>query len=85
MSQIRMFCTEFYPCCVRAGMLLKSKGGQIGKIFVDSLSGGFRELFALTGRRTVPQIFIGDHHVGGYDDLSALDSRGDLAPLPGSG
>jgi glutaredoxin 3 len=39
----------------------------------------------LTGRRTVPQIFIGDHHVGGYDDLSALDSRGDLAPLLVSG
>ncbi|HYQ73264.1 MAG TPA: glutaredoxin 3 [Gammaproteobacteria bacterium] len=85
MSHIRMYCTEFCPYCVRAEMLLKSKGVEIRKIFVDSLSGGFRELFALTGRRTVPQIFIGDHHVGGYDDLSALDSRVDLAPLPGSG
>ena len=85
MSHIRMYCTEFCPYCVRAEMLLKSKGVEIRKILVDSLSGGFVELFALTGRRTVPQIFIGDHHVGGYDDLSAMDSRGDLAPLLGSG
>jgi len=85
MSHIRMYCTEFCPYCVRAERLLKSRGGEIRKIFVDSLTGGFSELSALTGRSTVPQIFIGDHHVGGYDDLSAMDSRGDLAPLPGSG
>jgi glutaredoxin 3 len=81
MSHIRMYCTEFCPYCVRAEMLLKSKGGEIRKILVDSLADGFRELFELTGRRTVPQIFIGEHHVGGYDDLSALDSRGGLTPL----
>jgi glutaredoxin 3 len=81
MSHIRMHCTEFCPYCVRAEMLLKSKGGEIRKILVDSLADGFRELFELTGRRTVPQIFIGEHHVGGYDDLSALDSRGGLTPL----
>jgi glutaredoxin 3 len=81
MSHIRMYCTEFCPYCVRAEMLLKSKGGEIRKILVDSLADGFRELFELTGRWTVPQIFIGEHHVGGYDDLSALDSRGGLTPL----
>jgi len=85
MSHIRMYCTEFCPYCVRAEALLKSKGVEIRKIFVDSLSDGFRELFELTGRRTVPQIFIGDHHVGGYDDLSEMDSRGDLTPLLVSG
>jgi len=81
MSHIRMYCTEFCPYCVRAGELLKSKGVEIRKIFIDTLADGFRELFELTGRRTVPQIFIGEHHVGGYDDLSAMDSRGGLAPL----
>ena len=85
MSHIRMYCTEFCPYCVRAERLLKSKGVEIRKIFIDSLSDGSRELFELTGRRTVPQIFIGDHHVGGYDDLSEMDSRGDLAPLLGLG
>jgi glutaredoxin 3 len=85
MSHIRMYCTDYCPYCLRAEQLLISKGVEIRKIFVDSLSDGFRELFELTGRRTVPQIFIGDHHVGGYDDLSALDSQGDLAPLLVSG
>lgn len=84
MSHIRMYCTEYCPYCVRAEMLLKSRGVEIRKIFIDSLADGFRELFELTGRRTVPQIFIGDHHVGGYDDLSAMDARGDLAPLLGT-
>jgi glutaredoxin 3 len=70
---------------MRAGRLLKSRGGEIRKLCVDALAGGFRELSALTGRSTVPQIFTGDHHVEGYDDLSAMDSRGDLDPLPGSG
>jgi glutaredoxin 3 len=65
-------------------MLLKSRGVEIRKIFIDPLTDGFRELFELTGRRTVPQIFIGDHHVGGYDDLSAMDARGDLAALLGT-
>jgi glutaredoxin 3 len=84
MSHIRMYCTEFCPYCVRAEKLLVSKGVEIRKIFIDSLSDGFRELFELTGRSTVPQIFIGDHHVGGCDDLYEMDSRGDLAPLLGS-
>jgi glutaredoxin 3 len=63
-------------------MLLKSKGVEvIDKIAVDSMPNGFRDLVELTGRRTVPQIFIGDRHIGGFDDLAALDARGGLEPL----
>ena len=76
-----MYCTAFCPYCVRAEMLLKSKGVNINKIFIDEEQDGFRELYKLTGRRTVPQIFIGDRHVGGFDDLAALESRGELEPL----
>ena len=83
---IRMYCTAFCPYCVRAEMLLQSKGvTSIEKIFIDRMPDGFQDLVKLTGRRTVPQIFIGDRHVGGYDDLAALDSRGGLEPLLGAG
>ena len=81
MSDIRIYCAAFCPCCVMAEKLLMSKGVRISKIFIDSMPDGFREMVDLTGRRTVPQIFIGDTHVGGFDDLSALDSRGGLDPL----
>ena len=83
---IRMYCTAFCPYCVRAEMLLQSKGvTSIEKIFIDRMPDGFQDLVKLTGRRTVPQIFIGDRHVGGYDDLAALDSRGGLEPLLSAG
>jgi glutaredoxin 3 len=82
MTAIRMYCTEFCPYCVRAEMLLKSRGvDKLTKILVDSIPDGFKDMIELTGRRTVPQIFIGDQHIGGYDDLAALDRRGGLAPL----
>ena len=82
MTDIRMYCTDFCPYCVRAEMLLKSKGvDKITKILVDSIPDGFRDMIELTGRRTVPQIFIGDQHIGGYDDLAALDRQGGLEPL----
>ena len=82
MVDIRMYCTAFCPYCVRAEMLLKSKGvEEIDKISVDSMQNGFKDLLKLTGRRTVPQIFIGDQHIGGFDDLAALDARGGLEPL----
>ena len=77
-----MYCTAFCPYCVRAEMLLKARGvSGIEKIFIDQLPEGFRELLERTGRRTVPQIYIGDRHIGGYDDLAALDAAGDLEPL----
>jgi glutaredoxin 3 len=63
-------------------MLLQSKGvEEIDKIALDFKPCGFTELFELTGRRTVPQIFIGDRHIGGFDDLAALDASGELDPL----
>jgi glutaredoxin 3 len=82
MVDIRMYCTAFCPYCVRAERLLKARGvAKIDKVFIDQIPDGFRELARLTGRRTVPQIYIDDRHIGGYDDLSALDSAGGLAPL----
>ena len=81
MSDIRMYCTAFCPYCVRAEALLKSKDVAVNRIFIDSKPEGFRKLYALTGRHTVPQIFIGERHVGGYDDLAALESQGQLDPL----
>ena len=82
MTDIRMYCTDFCPYCVRAEMLLKSKGVEnITRILVDSTPDGFKDMIELTGRRTVPQIFIGDQHIGGFDDLAALDRQGGLDPL----
>lgn len=86
MVDIRMYCTAFCPYCVRAEMLLQSKGVKsIDKVFIDRMPDGFQDLVRLTGRRTVPQIFIGERHVGGFDDLAALDSRGGLEPLLSAG
>ncbi len=86
MTDIRMYCTAFCPYCVRAEMLLKSKGiSEITKIMVDSAPGGFKDMMELTGRRTVPQIYIGDRHIGGFDDLAALDRQGGLDPLLAAG
>jgi glutaredoxin 3 len=82
MVEVRMYCTAFCPYCVRAEMLLKSKGvEEIDKISLDYRPHGFSDLFELTGRRTVPQIFIGGRHIGGFDDLAALDASGGLEPL----
>ncbi|MGD2112905.1 MAG: glutaredoxin 3 [Gammaproteobacteria bacterium] len=86
MVDIRMYCTAFCPYCVRAEMLLKSRGvNEIDKIFIDNMADGFQELVRVTGRRTVPQIYIGERHIGGYDDLAALDRRGGLEPLLATG
>lgn len=82
MKPVTMYTTQTCPYCVRAKALLKQRGVMaIDEIRVD-LDGAQRQRMAeLTGRRTVPQIFIGDTHVGGCDDLMALDQRGGLAPL----
>lgn len=83
MSQkIVMYTTEVCPYCVRAKQLLQQKGVQgIEEIRVDLLPERQGEMVARSGRRTVPQIFIGDTHVGGCDDLYALDREGKLDPL----
>lgn len=79
---IRMYATAVCPYCVRAEQLLRHKGAeQIDKIRIDLDPSRRDEMMSVTGRRTVPQIFIGDYHVGGCDDLYALDRAGRLDPL----
>jgi len=79
---VRMYSTAVCPYCVRAEQLLQRKGVQaIDKIRIDLDPARRDEMMTLTGRRTVPQIFIGDYHVGGCDDLYALDREGRLDPL----
>ncbi|WP_431260655.1 glutaredoxin 3 [Roseateles chitinivorans] len=82
MAAVKMYTTLVCPYCVRAKHLLKQRGvSQIEEVRVD-LDPSQRDAMILqTGRRTVPQIFIGDTHVGGCDDLMALDQRGGLQPL----
>jgi glutaredoxin 3 len=82
MAKVLMYSTAVCPFCVQAERLLKSKGvSEIEKIRVD-LQPELRDaMIAKTGRRTVPQIYIGETHVGGFDDLSALDRAGGLDKL----
>ncbi|MGM9515847.1 glutaredoxin 3 [Roseateles sp. DB2] len=82
MSLVKMYTTQVCPYCVRAKALLKQRGvQQIEEIRVDLDPIQREAMMSLTGRRTVPQIFIGQTHVGGCDDLIALDQRGGLLPL----
>jgi glutaredoxin 3 len=82
MSKVRMYTTQVCPYCIRAKALLKQRGvEQIEEIRVDLDPAQRDAMIAATGRRTVPQIFIGDTHVGGCDDLMALDQRGGLAQM----
>ena len=84
MNSVRMYTTEYCPYCVRAKALLKQRGvAEIAEIRVDLNPAERDTMMRITGRRTVPQIFIGDTHVGGCDDLVALDQRGGLMPLLG--
>ena len=82
MQAFKMYTTAFCPYCVRAKQILKSKGvDEIEEIRIDSDPAARSTMMEITQRRTVPQIFIGDTHVGGCDDLVALDGRGGLIPL----
>lgn len=82
MPKVRMYCTAVCPYCVMAERLLKSKGvAEIEKIRADLDPAVRAEMMEKTGRRTVPQIYIMDYHVGGYDDLAALDRAGKLNEL----
>jgi glutaredoxin 3 len=77
-----MYCTAVCPYCTMAEKLLTKKGvANIEKIRVDLDPSQLQEMMKITGRRTVPQIYIGDRHVGGFDDISALDAAGELDPL----
>jgi len=85
MNAVRMYTTQVCPYCLRAKALLKQRGvGQIEEVRVDLDPAERDRMIELTGRRTVPQIFIGETHVGGCDDLVALDQRGGLMPLLGA-
>jgi len=82
MAQVSMYCTAVCPYCTMAERLLKRKGVEvIEKIRVDLDPPKMAEMMEKTGRRTVPQIYIGDFHVGGFDDLAELDQEGKLDPM----
>lgn len=85
MQTVKMYTTAVCPYCIRAKQLLKARGvTEIDEIRIDEQPQARDEMMRSTGRRTVPQIFIGDTHVGGCDDLVALDARGGLLPLLGA-
>jgi len=82
MQAVKMYTTLVCPFCIRAKNLLKNRGvASIEEVRVDLDPGQRDAMIELTGRRTVPQIFIGETHVGGCDELIALDHRGELLPL----
>jgi glutaredoxin 3 len=82
MNPVRMYTTQVCPYCQRAKALLKQRGvAAIEEIRIDLDPAQRDHMVQTTGRRTVPQIFIGSTHVGGCDDLIALDQKGGLAPL----
>lgn len=82
MNKVLMYCTGYCPYCTRAEALLKQRGvSEIEKIHIDTDPALRADMMEKTNRRTVPQIFIGQTHVGGYDDLAALDRAGGLMPL----
>ena len=83
--KVLMYTTAVCPYCQMAERLLVAKGVEIDKVRVDLDPARRAEMMEKTGRRTVPQIFIGETHVGGYDDLAALERAGKLDPLLAAG
>ena len=81
MKRVVVYSTRICPFCVMAKRLLKSKGVAFDEIMVDQDETQRAEMMNRSGRRTVPQVFIGDQHVGGFDDLAALEHKGQLDPL----
>ncbi len=81
MAEVTMYCTAVCPYCNMAERLLLNKNVTVNKIRVDLDPSLREEMMARTGRRTVPQVYVGQTHVGGFDDLSALDKRGGLDVL----
>jgi len=81
MKPVTVYSTRICPYCMLAKRLLGSKGVAYQEIMVDQDDALRAQMMQRSGRRTVPQIFVGDHHVGGFDDLSALDRAGQLDPL----
>lgn len=82
MQPVKIFTTQYCPFCIRAKALLKERGAEFEEIKIDEVPAERATMLQMSGgRRTVPQIFIGSTHVGGCDDLQALDRRGALVPL----
>jgi glutaredoxin 3 len=82
MQAVKMYTTAVCPYCIRAKQVLKAKGVEhIEEIRIDLDPAQRDHMMQITGRRTVPQIYVGDTHVGGCDDLMALDAKGGLVPL----
>jgi glutaredoxin 3 len=79
--KVQMYATSWCPYCERARRLLRSKQVEFEEIDIEERPGAYEEMTARSGRQTVPQIFIGDRHVGGSDDLYELDAAGGLDPL----
>ena len=81
MAKVTIYSSEYCPYCSRAKALLQARGADYEEIVVDGKPDVRARMTEITGRTSVPQIFIGDTHVGGCDDLHALDGRGGLVPL----
>jgi len=80
-NAVVMYTTSWCPYCARARKLFDDKGVKYTDIDVEAVDGARAEMQQRAGRTSVPQIFVGDRHLGGYDDTSALDRRGELDPL----
>jgi glutaredoxin 3 len=80
-AAVLMYCTAACPFCQSAERLLRERGAEVEKVRVDLEPGRRDEMMQRSGRRTVPQIWIGERHIGGCDDLYALDRKGGLQPL----
>jgi glutaredoxin 3 len=80
-----MYTTSWCPYCTRARRLFEGKGVAFTEIDVDEVEGARAEMQRRSGRTSVPQIFVGDRHLGGFDDTRALDQRGELDPLLAGG
>ena len=82
MANVDMYTTSMCSFCVRAEQLLNRKGAEVNKIYIDQDPENFKEMMQrASGSRSVPQIFINDEHIGGYDDLVELDMDGELVPM----
>lgn len=81
MISVVMYANQFCPFCTRAKKLLDAKSVEYQVIDVSAEADGWKKMEARSGRRTIPQIFIGDHHVGGFDELQAADQSGQLDEL----
>lgn len=81
MAKVTIYSSDYCPYCSRAKVLLTQRGAQFEEFVVDGKADLRAKMAQLAGRTSVPQIFIGERHVGGCDDLYALDAKGGLAPL----